>query len=126
MGVNISPEYVLRLCNPAPHKCDECGSLVWVDYREWCYGEPRCVSCGDEVHGVEFYPTEFEKVQGHITYSSLFEIMGAMGLPKLHSGNVSTALVRSRLYLLEGHRHYQFIADMVESAEQHGVDIGFA
>jgi hypothetical protein len=126
MGVNISPEYVLRKCDPAPHKCGGCGALVWVASEDYNYGRSRCDGCGDEPWGVDFYPTEFEKVKGHISYTTLFEIMGAMGLPKLHSGDVSTALVRSRLHLLDGHRLYQFIADMVESAEQHGVDIGFA
>ena len=127
MSVTISPSYVLRKCDPAPYKCGECGALVWVSSEDYNYGRSRCDGCGDEPWGVDFYPTEFEKKSVNMGYGTLRNILDRIDVPFDYSGEVSTALVRSRLHRLKDYMFcYQYIVDMVESAEQHGVDIGFA
>ena len=126
MSVTLAPDYVLRKCDPAPHKCEDCGALVWVSSEDYNYGRSRCDVCGEEPYSVDFYPAEFEKVSINISYTTFNNILDQLGLPFAYSGELSTDLVRSRLPRLEDHVYYKLVVKLVESAEQHGVDIGFA
>ena len=127
MSVTIAPDYALRKCDPAPHKCAECGTLAWVHYADYARGTAECSACGDEFWNVDYFPCEFEKQSIRMGYGTLQNILDRIDVPFTYSGEVSTALVRSRLHRLENYMFcYQDIVDLVESAEQHGVDIYWA
>lgn len=126
MSVTLAPDYALRKVDPAPHKCGGCGALVWIHYVHYARGASDCTHCGYEPYDVDFYPCEFEKEFIHMGYGTLRNILDRIDVPFDYSGEVSTALVRSRLPRLEGHFYYQLMVDVVESAEQHGVDLYWA
>ena len=132
MGATISPNYfkMLRMVDPSVAKCDECGKQQFVSYEDYNRGA-RC-ECGYDIWNVDFYPTEFEKVEAHYTYTSLGEMFRLMGLPTTdetgefpYYGELPVTEFASRLDRLEGTRYYALMVDMVALASRLNVDISW-
>ena len=132
MGATISPSYhgLIRKVDPTAHKCS-CGRISFVAWNDYAYGSPEC-ECGEALYNIDFYPTEFEKVEAHFSYSSIGEMLNALGLPTedesgefRYSDVLPTDVVASRLNRLEGTRFYGLMTDMVSVAQMLGVDISY-
>lgn len=126
MGATISPSYygMLRMVDPTVAKCQDCGAQRFVTHSEYMNSQdPVTCECGEYIFEIDFYPTEFEKVEAHFTYSSLAQMFMLMGLPTeaetgefLYCGELPASEFASRLDRLEGSRFHGLMTDMVALA----------
>ncbi len=137
MGATISPSYngMLRMVDPTVAKCDECGAQRFVGYREYMDSTEllKCNECGEHLFHIDFYPTEFEKVEAHYTYTSLGQMFTLLGLPTVDAetgefpyyGELPVTEFETRLHLLEGSRFHGVMVDMVDLAKRLNVGISW-
>jgi hypothetical protein len=125
MGATISPAYhgILRKVDPTAYKCD-CGIISFISWNEYLYDSVTC-KCGSDIYNVDFYPTEFDKVETHLAYSSIKEMLDILGLDFDYCGEISTAVLASRIDRLKGTRYYDLMTDMVKVAQMLNVDISY-
>jgi len=128
MGATIQPNYfhLIKKMEVVPIRCTGCNTQKWVSQQDWYLemGNGYC-ECGDLFNLPDFYPTEFEKVEPHYSYSSLMEMFGLMGLESQfdYCGSISTQVVKQRLNLLAGSRFHEVMQDLIELAEKLQVNI---
>ena len=129
MGATIQPDYfhLIKKMEVVPTRCTACGTQKWVSEQDW-YGQQGrnwYCQCGDLLDMPDFYPTEFEKVEAHWTYSSLEEMFDLMGLGSQfdYCGSISTEVVKQKLNRLAGSRFHETMTQMVELAEKLQVNI---
>jgi hypothetical protein len=129
MGATIQPDYfdLIKKVEVVPTRCTACGTQKWVSEQDW-YGQQGrnwYCQCGDLLESPDFYPTEFQKVEAHWTYSSLEEMFDLMGLGSQfdYCGSISTEVVKQKLNRLAGSRFHETMTQMVELAEKLQVNI---
>jgi hypothetical protein len=121
------------MVDPTVAKCEHCGAQRFVGHSEYMNShDPITCECGEYIFDVDFYPTEFEKVEAHLSYTSLSQMFSLMGLPTedetgdfLYCGQLPASEFASRLDRLEGSRFYGLMVDMVALAYRLEVGISW-